>query len=203
MWKGRFVETITSNYSVEARLKWCESYLHKWLEKNFWDTRDAGINWWASQSSSLFHWICWRWGYLSRSSYDTKMWHCWRQNNVKWNWYGRNVSSEICIENTFWKNGSIIGTCELFDVDCCETEHFILFICLFGRQCFLCKTRTEFDDLCATLKKDIISTGCQTLFEITETSQIPWQSSPLNLYQPQSTNTHSGHSPNSNCNLFR
>lgn len=76
------------------------------------------------------------------------------------------------------------------------TEEFILF------QCFLCKTRTEFDDLCAALKKDIISSGCQTLFEITETSQIPWQPSPLNLCQPQSTNTRSAFSPNSNGNLF-
>lgn len=69
-------------------------------------------------------------------------------------------------------------------------------------QCFLCKTRTEFDDLCATLKKDIISTGCQPLFEITETSQTPWRPNPLNMYQPQSNNTQSGFSPNSNGNSF-
>lgn len=82
-----------------------------------------------------------------------------------------------------------------------EDFKFFSFVC-FGRQCFLCKTRTEFDDLCVTLKKDIISTGCQTLFEITETSQVPWQPNPLNLYQPQSTNTHSGLSPNSNGEFF-
>lgn len=44
--------------------------------------------------------------------------------------------------------------------------------------CFLCKTRTEFDELCAKLKSDIISTGSQPLFEITETSQTPWRSCP-------------------------
>lgn len=44
--------------------------------------------------------------------------------------------------------------------------------------CFLCKTRTEFDELCTRLKSDIISTGSQPLFEITETSQTPWQACP-------------------------
>ncbi|XP_031623518.1 cysteine protease ATG4B [Contarinia nasturtii] len=44
--------------------------------------------------------------------------------------------------------------------------------------CFICKTRTEFDELCARLKSDIISTGSQPLFEITETSQTPWRSCP-------------------------
>lgn len=93
-----------------------------------------------------------------------------------------------------------------FHVDCCGRRFHFYFsssICLFGGQCFLCKTRTEFDDLCATLKKDIISTGSQTLFEITETSQVPWRPNPLNLYQSQSTNTQLGHSPNSNGKLFK
>lgn len=42
--------------------------------------------------------------------------------------------------------------------------------------CFLCRTRTEFDELCTRLKNDIISTGSQPLFEITEISQTPWRS---------------------------
>lgn len=50
-------------------------------------------------------------------------------------------------------------------------------------QCFLCKTRSEFDELCKRLKDEIIGTGSQPLFEITETSQAPWRcnssSSPL------------------------
>lgn len=43
--------------------------------------------------------------------------------------------------------------------------------------CFLSKTRAEFDELCKSLKSDIISNGSQPLFEITDQTQSPWQPS--------------------------
>lgn len=54
-------------------------------------------------------------------------------------------------------------------------------------QCFLSKTRWKFDELCKRLREDITSSGNQSLFEITENSQIPWQSNvSVNLPQTSS-----------------
>ncbi|XP_055308063.1 cysteine protease ATG4B-like isoform X4 [Sitodiplosis mosellana] len=42
---------------------------------------------------------------------------------------------------------------------------------------FLCRTRTEFDELCTRLKLDICG-GSQPLFEITDMNQMPWRKMP-------------------------
>lgn len=41
----------------------------------------------------------------------------------------------------------------------------------------MCKTKDEFNELCTRLQNDIISNSSQPLFEITQTSQIPYKSS--------------------------
>lgn len=45
-------------------------------------------------------------------------------------------------------------------------------------QCFLCRTKSEFNELCTRLQNDLLRTGSQPLFEITRTSQMPWRSRP-------------------------
>lgn len=40
--------------------------------------------------------------------------------------------------------------------------------------CFLCATRTEFDDLLARFAEDLNGGSCQGLFEVTKTRQAPW-----------------------------
>lgn len=43
-------------------------------------------------------------------------------------------------------------------------------------QCFLCKTKTEFTELCKRFHSDIVDAGIQPLFEITKTGHAPWLS---------------------------
>lgn len=52
------------------------------------------------------------------------------------------------------------------------------FFCSKSFQCFLCRTKTEFNELCTRLQNELLRTGSQPLFEITRTSQTPWQSRP-------------------------
>lgn len=42
------------------------------------------------------------------------------------------------------------------------------------KQCFLCRTKIEFTELCARLQDDITNAGIQPLFEIVKTGHTPW-----------------------------
>lgn len=54
--------------------------------------------------------------------------------------------------------------------------------------CFLCKTRTEFDELVSRLRIDICG-GTQPLFEITELSQTPWRTVQQSAMQQTASNS--------------
>lgn len=68
----------------------------------------------------------------------------------------------------------------------------------------------EFDELCRRLKDDINGKGNQSLFEITEFSQVPWQSNkqPQSVHSPQtssriSATNFNGKMKNSKINILK
>lgn len=47
-------------------------------------------------------------------------------------------------------------------------------------QCFLCKTKSEFTELCNRFQSDIVDADIQPLFEVTKTGHAPWLSQASN-----------------------
>lgn len=60
----------------------------------------------------------------------------------------------------------------------------------------------EFDELCGRLKDDINGKGNQSLFEITEFSQVPWQSNKASQSFQSPAANFNGKNENNNQNEY-